>query len=78
MFTLYFFLQTKDERVKRNLMKEKRDNLMAARLKKIKDRQRAKMGLPPEPEIEEEPSPGEDELENDCQVYDNQKEKKIV
>lgn len=49
--------QTKEERNKRNAMKEKRDNLMAARLKKIKDRQRAKMGLPPEPEIEEDPSP---------------------
>lgn len=46
--------QTKDEREKRNQLKEKRDSLMAARLKKIKDRQRAKMGLPPEPETKDE------------------------
>ncbi|CAI9718251.1 Hypothetical predicted protein [Octopus vulgaris] len=42
--------QTKDERTKRELLKEKRDAMMAARLKKVKDRQRAKLGLPPEVE----------------------------
>lgn len=53
-------MQTKDEREKRNQLKEKRDSLMAARLKKIKDRQRAKMGLPPEPETKDESYSGKE------------------
>ncbi|GAB1607392.1 coiled-coil domain-containing protein 174-like [Argonauta hians] len=42
--------QTKEERSQRETLKEKRETLMAARLKKVKNRQRAKLGLPPEPD----------------------------